>query len=154
MDDFKYVRKDANNKPAPLRSKKMKVKNTCNVIGTFAEISCLIRSFTQVVYNCIQDHENRYWQWLLSLRRFLRFVTMYQLAESQVQAMETALEDLMSFRFELTKRTNNEEGSSGIKGGKNVVKGQKRVAKGKKNVTKPALDPPLTFKGMVFSWNL
>ena len=108
----------------------------------------------QVVYLCIQDHENRYWQWLLSLRRFLRFVTMYQLAESQVQAMETALEDLMSFRFELTKRTNNEEGSSGIKGGKNVVKGQKRVAKGKKNVAKPALDPPLTFKGMVFSWNL
>ena len=112
MSTFPYVRKDSNNKPPPLRSKKMKSKNTRNVIGTFAEVSNLIRSFTQVAYNHIQDYENRYWQWLLSLRRFLRFVTMYQISESQVQAMEAALEDLMSFRFELTKKPDIKKNSS------------------------------------------
>ena len=138
MSTFPYVRKDSNNKPPPLRSKKMKSKNTRNVIGTFAEVSNLIRSITQVAYNHILDHENRYWQWLLSLRRFLRFVTMYQISESQVQAMEAALEDVMSFRFELTKKPDIEKNSSDKSG--------KKGKKGKTNVSKPRLQPPLTYK--------
>ena len=62
----------------------MKRKESRQIVGTFSETACLIRSFTQVAYNHIQDPSNEYWQWLLHIRQFLRFLTMGKITESQV----------------------------------------------------------------------
>ena len=43
------------------------------LIGTFAEVGTLIRSFPQLMYDHIKDPSNDYWQWLLAIRQFLRF---------------------------------------------------------------------------------
>ena len=145
VSSFKYVGKDATNKPVTFKAKKMKNKTSRKVVGTFSEIANFIWSFTQVAYNNIQDRNNDYWQWLLCIRKFLRFVTLYKITETQVQAMEATLEQLMSFRFKLTKRvvstkkedskiSENNEDESEVDEEQQTVK------------TKPNLDPPLVFK--------
>ena len=62
----------------------MKRKESRQIVGTFSETACLIRSLTQIAYNNIQDPSNEYWQWLLHIRQFLRFLTMQKITESQV----------------------------------------------------------------------
>ena len=62
----------------------MKIKESRQIVGTFSETACLIRLFTQIAYNQIQDPSNEYWQWFLLIRQFLRFLTMQKITESQV----------------------------------------------------------------------
>ena len=62
----------------------MSRKESRQIVGTFSETACLIRCITQIAYNHIQDPSNEYWQWLLHIRQFLRFLTMPKITESQV----------------------------------------------------------------------
>ena len=84
LKKFKFRGKDCNNRPAPMRSKVMKVKKSRRIIGTFAEVSCLVRSFSQMAYDNIQDFTDPYWQWLLSIRKYLRYILMPKITDQQV----------------------------------------------------------------------
>ena len=68
-----------------MRAKKMKVKASRKVVGTFAEIGCLIRSITQILYDYIKDPLDDYWIWLIQIRHFLRFMLMPKISESQAK---------------------------------------------------------------------
>ena len=89
----------SNSRPAPILEQKMKNKCTRKVIGSFSEISNLIRSSTQLLDVYIKDFNNEYYQWLLSIRKFLRFVKMYKITESQLVEMDSVLETMMNFRL-------------------------------------------------------
>ena len=95
---FPYKNKDSNNRPAILRSKQMKVKGSRRIIGTFAEVSNLIRSMTQLLYDHIKDTDDPYWQWFLQIRKFLRFMLMPKLTESQV-TKQIQYNTLIDFSF-------------------------------------------------------
>ena len=84
ITDFPYKNKDANNRPATLRAKQMSNKGSRRVIGTFAELSNLIRSITQLLFNHIKLTNDPFWLWLLQIRHFLRFMLMPKLTNSQV----------------------------------------------------------------------
>ena len=58
MSTFPYRGSDANSRPATLRAKKMKAKESRGIIGTFSEVSNLIQSFPQVAYDYILDYED------------------------------------------------------------------------------------------------
>ena len=73
------------------------------MIGNFSEVSNFIRSITQLIYNHIKDFDDPHWIWLLRIRKFLRFMLMPQLTESQVKAMGETLENLMDIRLKLTR---------------------------------------------------
>ena len=103
IDTFPYKGKDAINKPASMASKKMKNKDTRRIIGTFSEVGNLIRSITQILYNHVQDTNDPYWQWLLVIRKFFRFMSMPILTDSQIDEMDKTLDTLMNFRLPLTK---------------------------------------------------
>ena len=45
----------------------MKNKQSRRIIGTFAEISNLIRSFPQFAFDSILDTSDEYWRWLLKV---------------------------------------------------------------------------------------
>ena len=64
---FPYKGSDANSRPV-LRSKKMKVKKSRKIVGTFSEVSTLIQTFPQIIFDHIQDTNNDYWKWLLCIR--------------------------------------------------------------------------------------
>ena len=55
LESFPYKGKDATNRPTVLLSKKMKQKKSRCIIGTFSEVSNLILSIAQLLYNHIQD---------------------------------------------------------------------------------------------------
>jgi phosphatidylserine/phosphatidylglycerophosphate/cardiolipin synthase-like enzyme len=74
-----------------------------NTIGTFAEMSCLIRSSTQVFYDHLKDPHDLFWKWLLLIRKFLRFINMQTITETQLILMDATLEELMTLRLYLTK---------------------------------------------------
>ena len=57
LTTFPYRGRDSNSRPAILKSKKMKAKCSRKIIGCFAEISTLIRSFPQLFYNYIKVTE-------------------------------------------------------------------------------------------------
>ena len=86
-----------------LKSKKMQQKQSRKMIGNFSEVNNFIRSITQLIYNHIKDFDDPYWIWLLRIRKFLRFMLMPQLTESQVKAMGETLENLMNIRLHLTR---------------------------------------------------
>ena len=88
IDTFPYKGKDAINKPASMASKKMKNKDTRRIIGTFSEVGNLIRSITQILYNHVEDTNDPYWQWLLVIRKFFRFMSMPILTDSQIDDMD------------------------------------------------------------------
>jgi len=67
IKSFPYRGSDANSRPPVLRGKKMKVKRTRRIIGTFAEVSTLIRSFPQLIYDHIKDSTDEHWKWLLKV---------------------------------------------------------------------------------------
>ena len=79
-------------------SKKMRNKASRQILGTFAEVSNLIRSSTQVLYDYIKDPNDDYWKWLLLIRKFLKFMLMPEISESQVLAMEELLDKMMNLR--------------------------------------------------------
>ena len=54
IEDFPYRGTDARSKPAPMRELKMKAKGSRQVVGTFSEISTLIRSLPQLLFNHIK----------------------------------------------------------------------------------------------------
>ena len=62
----------------------MKVKATRHVIGTFAEVGTLIRSFSQLFFDYIKDPNDEYWLWMIEIRTYLRYLLMPQISDSQV----------------------------------------------------------------------
>ena len=62
----------------------MKNKVSRRIIGTFAEIGLLVRSFTQLIFDNIKNVQDPYYLWLLEIRDFLRFILMPKLRNSQV----------------------------------------------------------------------
>ena len=81
----------------------MKNKQSRQVIGTFSQIATLIRSITQLLYNFVDDSEDQYWQWLLLIRKFLRFITMPELSQNQLNLMNETLYKMMNTRLDLTR---------------------------------------------------
>ena len=51
----------------------------------------LIRSFSQLFYDYIKIFDDDYWLWLIQIRKFLRFVNMAEITESQVEYWEFQL---------------------------------------------------------------
>ena len=51
----------------------------------------LIRSFSQLFYDYIKNVDDDYWLWLIQIRKFLRFVNMAEITESQVEDWEFQL---------------------------------------------------------------
>ena len=51
----------------------------------------LIRSFSQLFYDYIKNFDDDYWLWLIQIRKFLRFVNMAEITESQVEYWEFQL---------------------------------------------------------------
>ena len=86
----------------------MKNKDTRRIIGTFSEVSLLIRSFPQIIYNYVKDGQDKFWQWFFSIGRFLRFMLMPELTNSQIVAMNETLISLMNMRLKLTRKQNGE----------------------------------------------
>ena len=58
IDNFPYRGTDARSKPATMREAKMKPKATRKIVGTFSEVSTLIRSLPQVLFNHIKVTRN------------------------------------------------------------------------------------------------
>jgi hypothetical protein len=113
IDSFPYRYKDADSKPAVMLGKKMKVKSTRKIIGTFAEIGTLIRSCTQVIYDHILDPTDEHYLWLLKIREFLRYIQMIKLTEGQLIQMENILEEMMDLRMKLTRIPDSEQSEEG-----------------------------------------
>ena len=88
----------------------MKNKDSRRIIGTFSEVSNLIKSFPQVIYDCIVNPEDEYWQFFLKIREFLRFMLMPKVSESQLVEMDNALDRLMNDRMRLTRINVSEKG--------------------------------------------
>ena len=68
---FPYRGSDSNSRPPVHRGKKMKIKKSRRIIGTFAEVSTLIRSFPQLLFDHIQDPTDDYWKWLLKVHKIM-----------------------------------------------------------------------------------
>ena len=102
LESYPYKGKDAANRPK-LLSKKMQQKCSRKIIGTFSEVRNLIQSLPQLLYNHIRDPNDNYWQWLLLIRRFLRYILMPQLTDSQIIEMDRTLDILMNVRLNLTR---------------------------------------------------
>ena len=100
---FKYKGRDANSRPPCISARKMKVKSSRKVIGTFSEIGNFIRSMTQLLFDHIVDTQDEYWLWLLEIRKFLKFVLMPKVTESQLEQMELTLTKMMNLRLKLTR---------------------------------------------------
>ena len=81
----------------------MKQKNTRNIIGTFSEIGNLIQSSTQLLFDYLKDPEDKFWKWLLLIRKFLRFIRMPSVSESQLLLMQETLDEMMNLRLLLTR---------------------------------------------------
>ena len=54
ITNFPYRGTDARSRPATMREEKMKQKASRKIVGTFSEISTLIRSLPQVLFNHIK----------------------------------------------------------------------------------------------------
>ena len=50
-----------------------------------------------------QDPTNDYWQWFLKIREYLRYLQMFQYSDSQLDIMDSKLDDLMNTRMKLTR---------------------------------------------------
>ena len=80
---FPYKNNHASNRPT-LRAKQMKVKGSWRIVGTFAELTNLIQSITQLLFDHVKDTNDPYWLWLIQIRKFLRFMLMPKITDSQV----------------------------------------------------------------------
>ena len=58
IKNFPYRGTDARSKPATMREAKMKQKASRKIVGTFSEVSTLIRSLPQVLFNHIKVTRN------------------------------------------------------------------------------------------------
>ena len=58
-----------------------------------------------------RDPKDPFWQWLLSIRKLLRFILSPKLTESQLQSMNETLEIVMNTRITLTKSDKQDETS-------------------------------------------
>ena len=81
----------------------MKIKSSRQIIGNFAEIRTLILCSTQILYSVCKDESHPYWQFLIQIRDFVRYILMYETSEDQVTAMDTALRRLMNTRMDLSR---------------------------------------------------
>ena len=85
----------------------MKVKATRHVIGTFAEVGTLIRSFSQLFFDYIKDPNDEYWLWMIEIRKYLRYLLMPQISDSQVFSAFIAKKVLESRASKNIKRVFN-----------------------------------------------
>ena len=74
-----------------INKKSFKTTQCKNFLGGFAEMENLIRSFSQLFYDYIKNFDDDYWLWLIQIRKFLRFVNMAEITESQVEYWEFQL---------------------------------------------------------------
>ena len=58
----------------------------------------------QLIYDRIVDTSNIYWIWLIQIRRLLRFVEMPAYTDSQIDALDETVHNVMNLRLKLTKR--------------------------------------------------
>ena len=58
---------------------------------------------TQLLFDHIVDTQDEYWLWLLEIRKFLKFVLMPKVTESQLEQMELTLTKMMNIRLKLTR---------------------------------------------------
>ena len=58
----------------------------------------LIQSITQVIYDQVQDYKDHHYLWLLEIRKFLCFVRMSKISESQVNFFSMLLYSLINRR--------------------------------------------------------
>ena len=107
MRAFKYKGSDANNRPPAMKAKKMKRKDSRKIVGTFAEVSTLVRLFPQLLFDHISDPQDPLWQFYLKVRGFLQYVQMPRISESQVNELDELLIELMNQRMELTREPND-----------------------------------------------
>ena len=70
---------------------------------TPSEVANLIRSSTQVLFDNIKNPKDEFWIWLLLIRKFLRFISMTSLTESQLISQEETLEEMINLRIRLTR---------------------------------------------------
>jgi hypothetical protein len=66
------------------------------------------------MYNHLRDPKDPFWQWLLHIRRLLRFILSPKLTESQLNCMNETIEMVMNTRIKLTKVDNREETSDSV----------------------------------------
>ena len=76
------------------------------VLGTFSEVGNFIRSMTQLLYDHVRNTNDPFWQWLLEIRDFLRYILSPELSETQLVAMNEKLHTLMLNRMQLTRIPN------------------------------------------------
>ena len=105
--DFPYKGTDATSKPAPMKAKKMKIKNTRRIIGNFSQTSTLVRLLPQIIYDNIDDPNDEFWQWFLQIREFVRCLHMTELSESQRNHLNDTLTAVMQKRMNLTRVINH-----------------------------------------------
>ena len=148
---FPYRGRDSNSKPVVQKSKKMKVKSSRKIIGCFAEISTLIRSFPQLFYNNIKDHSDPYWIWLIKIREFLRYMQMPQISDNQIEKMELTLDTLMNMRLDLTRKSDTVAADIDKKCSTDESDSDESDSDWDDEMSKDSkYDPPVTFKGIFF----
>ena len=103
IKSFPYKGKDSLSKPAVMKGKKMKTKQSRRIVGTFSEVSTLIRSLSQIIYDQIKDPSDPYWIWMLYIRSYLRYNQMSRISECQVDELDSTLTEMMNMRLSLTK---------------------------------------------------
>ena len=70
VKSFPYRGSDSNSR-LTFSAKKMKVKHSRRIVGTFAEISTLIRTLPQLLFDQIQDPTDDYWKWFLKVQKVI-----------------------------------------------------------------------------------
>ena len=86
-----------------------------------------------------QDPTNDYWQWLIQIRQYLRYLQMFKYSDSQLDMMDAKLDSLMNTRMRITRIDNTL-----VEKDKNDEK--KSKSGHTKNSSKSKYDPPLRFK--------
>ena len=74
----------------------MKNKASRKIVGTFAEIANLIRSLTQIMYDHIKNRQDEHFLWLIEIRRFLRYMLMPKISETQLKRIDLMLYNLIN----------------------------------------------------------
>ena len=107
VKSFPYKGPDARSKQALLRSKKMKNKASRSIVGTFSEVSTFIRLLPLILYDHIDDPQNDHWLFLLSIRKFLRYVHMKSISSQQLHSLQYSLKEVLNRRIRLSKTSEN-----------------------------------------------
>ena len=101
---FPFKGRDNGSKPPVIRPKKMKIAGTQNLVGNFSEISTLIHLFTAMFFDYVKDENCIYWQFILKIRKFVKYIHMIEISDQQLQEMNASLNDMMNCRMDITRK--------------------------------------------------